>query len=108
MKAGLEETESESEPQEVSKEETAVETIGALEDQYGDRYLAVGRHRQPKKRTQGDGGSRKNLAAPRRQVTSLAVPAPLNGRDHEGLAAEKRRRKGPECNNDLRDKVLNA
>lgn len=48
-----------------SNEKTEVEIIGALEDRYGERRLAVGRHRQPKKRTQGDGGSRKKLVAAR-------------------------------------------
>jgi hypothetical protein len=61
----LEETESKPEHQEAPKEEAAVETIGALEDWYGDRYLVVGGRRQPKKRTQGDGGSRKKLAVTR-------------------------------------------
>jgi hypothetical protein len=46
-------------------EETAVETVGTLKDRYGDRHLAVGRRRQPKKWTQGDGLSRKKLAASR-------------------------------------------
>jgi hypothetical protein len=47
------------EHQEVPKEEAAVETIGALEDRYGDRHLAIGCLRQPKKWTQGDGGYQK-------------------------------------------------
>jgi hypothetical protein len=40
-----------------------VETIGALEDRYGDQHLTVERLQQPKIRTQGDGRSRKKLAA---------------------------------------------
>jgi hypothetical protein len=44
---------------EESNEETAVETMGALEGQYGDRHLAVGRRRHSKKRTQVDCVSRK-------------------------------------------------
>jgi hypothetical protein len=38
-----------------------VETIGTLEDWYGVRHLAIGRCWQLKKRTQGDGGSRRSL-----------------------------------------------
>jgi hypothetical protein len=37
--------------QEVPKEGAMVETIRALEDQYGDWHLAIGRSSQPKKRT---------------------------------------------------------
>jgi hypothetical protein len=37
------------EQQEVPKEEAAVGTIGSLEDQYGDRHLAVGHCQQLKK-----------------------------------------------------------
>jgi hypothetical protein len=44
---------------EESNEMTEVETIGALESRYWDWRLAVGRRRQVKKWTQGDGGSRK-------------------------------------------------
>jgi hypothetical protein len=39
------------EHQEVAEEEAAMETVGALEDRHKDRYLAVGRCRQLKKRT---------------------------------------------------------
>jgi hypothetical protein len=46
-----------------------------VENRYGDRHLAVGRRQQPKKRTQGDGGSRKKLAAVRRLMTRRAVSA---------------------------------
>jgi hypothetical protein len=42
MKAGLEEIEAVAEHQEVSKEKTAVETLRALEDQYGNWHLAIG------------------------------------------------------------------
>jgi hypothetical protein len=38
-------------------DEMEVETIGALEDQYGERHLAVGCRQQTKKRTQGDRGA---------------------------------------------------
>jgi hypothetical protein len=44
------------EHQDVPKDEAAVEIIRALEDRYRDRHLAIGCRRQPKKRTQGNGG----------------------------------------------------
>jgi hypothetical protein len=66
-----EETESESTHQEVPKEEAAVETFGALKERYGDRHLAVERRRKPKKQTQGNGWSRKKLAAACRGMTRL-------------------------------------
>jgi hypothetical protein len=34
---------------EVPNDKAAVETIGALEDRYGDQHLAIGCHRQPRK-----------------------------------------------------------
>jgi hypothetical protein len=61
-----EETESKLEHQEVPKEETAVETARTLKKRHGDQHLAIGRRQQLKKRTQGDGGSQKKLAAARR------------------------------------------
>jgi hypothetical protein len=84
LEANPEEIESESEHQEVPKEEATVETIGALEDQYGDRHLAVGCCRQLKKRTQGGGGSRQKLAAAQGQLTCCAIPAPHKGYGHQG------------------------
>jgi hypothetical protein len=80
LEANLEEMESESEHQEVPNEEAAVETVGTLED----RHLAVGRHRKPKKRNQGDSGSRKKLAAAYRRMTRCAVPAQCKGHGHQG------------------------
>ena len=76
------------------KEEVAMETIGALVDLYGDRHLAVGRCRPPKKRTQGDGGSRQKWAATRSSVIQPAVPVRRKGRDHKGPTLQMRRRKG--------------
>jgi hypothetical protein len=70
-----EEMKSIAEHQEDTKEEAEVETIGALEDRYGDRRLIVRRHGRPKKRTQGHGGSRQKLAAACRRLTRHAVPA---------------------------------
>jgi hypothetical protein len=65
--------------QEVPKEEATAETIVALEDRYGDRHQAVGRHRQPKKGIQSDGVSRQKLASARGRLTSCAVPARRKG-----------------------------
>jgi hypothetical protein len=59
--------------QEVANEE---ETIGALEDRYEDRPAAILHRRQPKKRTQGDGVSMKNLTATRRLMAFHAFPTP--------------------------------
>jgi hypothetical protein len=70
--------------QEVPKEETAVEMIGALKDVPGVRHLAVGRRQQSNKRTQGDGGSRQKLAAARGRLTSRTVPAPRKGFSRHG------------------------
>jgi hypothetical protein len=78
LEANPEEIKSESEHREVPKEEAAVETIEVLEDRYWGRHPAVGRLQQPKKRTQGDGGSWKKLAAIRRR---LAVPFLHRARD---------------------------
>jgi hypothetical protein len=72
------------EHQEIPKEEAAVESIGALEDRYGDRHLAVGHRRQPKKRTQGDSGSRQKLVAARGWLTRRAIPAPRKGHGRQG------------------------
>jgi hypothetical protein len=60
-----------------------VEMIGALMEQYGDQHLAVKR-RQPKKWTQGDGGSRKKLATTHRQMTRHAILMPCKGHGHQG------------------------
>jgi hypothetical protein len=68
-----------------------VETVRALEDLHGGRHLAVGRRHQPKKRTQGDGKSRKKLAAVRWRMTRRAVHARRKGRSYKGPTVEKRR-----------------
>jgi hypothetical protein len=74
------------EQQEVPDEEAAVETIGALKDQYGDRRLAVWRHGQLKGRTQSDGGPWNNSATAQRWVTCCAVPALCMGCSPRGPA----------------------
>jgi hypothetical protein len=98
LEANPEEIDSESEHQEVPKGQVAVDTVEALENRFGDWHLAVGHRRQPNKRTQSDGGSRKKL-------TRRARTARRNGRGHKGPMVEKRRRKGPKCNNDIRNRV---
>jgi hypothetical protein len=90
----------------VPKEEGAVETIGAPKDRYGDRHLDVGRCQTPKKLTQGDGGSRRKLAAIRRRMTLRAVPSLHKGHYHKAPTVEKRRWKGPECTNGIRSRGL--
>jgi hypothetical protein len=70
--ANPEETESEAEHQEVSKQEATMETYGALKKQYGDQNLAVRRRGQPKKRIQGNGVPRKKLAAAYKWITRCA------------------------------------
>jgi hypothetical protein len=40
------------EQQEVYNEEMGVETVGFVENRYGDRHLAIGRRRQPSKEFQ--------------------------------------------------------
>jgi hypothetical protein len=93
LEANPDEMKSVAEQQEVLKEDAAVETIRALEDRYGDRHLAVRHRRKPKKRTQGNGGSRKKLAAARRRMTHRAVPAWRKGCGHISPTVEKKRRK---------------
>jgi hypothetical protein len=70
--------------QEVSKDEIAVETIGALKDRCGNRYQVVRRRRQLKKRTQGDGSSRKKLASARRRITRRPYSAPRSSGTRQG------------------------
>jgi hypothetical protein len=54
LEANRDKLQAAAEQQKAHKEGTAVEAIEALKDCYGDRYLAVGCRRQPKKMTQGD------------------------------------------------------
>jgi hypothetical protein len=55
------------ENQEVPNEEAEVEPVGALKGRHEDLHLAVGRRRETKKRTQGNGGSRKKFPAPQKK-----------------------------------------
>jgi hypothetical protein len=68
--------------EEVHKEEAAVKLIGALKKRHGSRHLAVGRRCQPKKRTQGNGGSRKKLVAACRGMTRSSIPTRRKGHGH--------------------------
>jgi hypothetical protein len=77
--ANPEEKESAEVHEDVPKEEASVENFGALKERHGDQYLAVGCHPQLKKRTQGNGGSRKKLAAACKGMTRPAIPARRKG-----------------------------
>jgi hypothetical protein len=89
---------------------TREEALGTTDDRSGDRHLAVRRRRQPKERTEGDGGSRQKFAA---------APAPRKGhcrqgpgRDNvvrgtpKGRNFEMRHRAQPKRNSGIRDRVL--
>jgi hypothetical protein len=67
-----------------------MEIFEALQERYGDRHLAAGRRRPLKKRTQGDGGSRRKLAAARKGMTRPAGVARRRGRSHTRLPVELR------------------
>jgi hypothetical protein len=69
--------------QEVPNEEMKVETIGALENRYGDRNRGVSRPQLLKKRTQGYGGSRKKVTTARRWMTRRAFPDDRKGSIHK-------------------------
>jgi hypothetical protein len=108
LEASQENSDAVAEHQEVPKEEAAMETIEALEDRYGECYLAASRRRQPTKRTQGDGGSRQKLVA-------TAVPFRQSARARSSGARqgqcctrtfEKRRRGRPKRKNGIRGRCL--
>jgi hypothetical protein len=84
LEANPEETEPEAAHEEVPKEDAAMKTFGALKKRHGDRHLVGRRRGQPKKRTQGDGGSRKQLAAACRGMARRAIPATRKGHGHQG------------------------
>jgi hypothetical protein len=77
-------TEVTAEHQDVPNEETMAETTGALEDQFGEWHLAIGRCQQLKKWIQGDGGSRQKLATSCRWFTRCAIPALRKGHGRRG------------------------
>jgi hypothetical protein len=80
LEANPEEKEAVAKQQEVSNEEAAVETIGALKDRSGDRRLAVRRRGRLKKLTQGDGGSWQKWTLARGWLTRRSIPALRKGR----------------------------
>jgi hypothetical protein len=77
-----------------------VKTVRALKKRYVDRHLAVGRRRQLKKKTLGEGRSWKKFAVAHRGMTRHAGVAQCKGRGHKGPMVEERRRK-----NQTRDNV---
>jgi hypothetical protein len=60
--------------EEVNMKETAVNPIGTLKKWHGHWHLAVRQRDQPKKWTQGNGGSQMKLAATCRGMTHRAIP----------------------------------
>jgi hypothetical protein len=82
--------ESESEPQEVTKEEATVKYFGAVKKRNGDRYLAVGRREKPKELTQGKGGSRKKLTTAGRGMTRYAGVARRKRHGRQGQGKDVR------------------
>jgi hypothetical protein len=79
--------------EEVPKEEAAVKTVRALKERYGDRHLAVERRQQLKKWDQGDGASRKKMAAACRRMTRRSGTLRRKGCSHKEPTLEKRQRK---------------
>jgi hypothetical protein len=80
LQANPKEIESEAEHEHVPKEESTVETFGALKERHRDHHLTVRRCGQPKKRTQGNSTSRrKKFAAACKGMTRHAVPAQSSG-----------------------------
>jgi hypothetical protein len=69
LEALPEEKETLAEQQEIPNEEAEVGTVGALEDRYGVRFLAVGHRQQVKIGTWDDGGSWKKLSAAQGELT---------------------------------------
>jgi hypothetical protein len=65
--------------EEVSKEEAAVKSFGALKKRHGDWHLAVRRRRDPKEWIWEDCGSWKKLAASCRSMTCHAGVARRKG-----------------------------
>jgi hypothetical protein len=82
--ADLQKIEDMAEHQDVLNEETTLETIGFLKDQYRGWHLSVRFHQQPKKWIQGDRGYRKKLATGCIWFIHPAVPALRNTHGHRG------------------------
>jgi hypothetical protein len=80
---------------EVPKEKATVEIFGALKEWYRDQHLAVRRCGQLKKRTQGNGGSQRKLAAACRRMAHRVIPPQhkehgYQGSGYKGLVVEQR------------------
>jgi hypothetical protein len=69
--------------EDIPKEEAIVKTVGALKKWHRDRHPAIRCHGQPKKRTQGNCGSRKKLAAACTWMTGRAILAWHKGPGHQ-------------------------
>jgi hypothetical protein len=89
LEVNSEKIEFEAERDEVPKEAAAVETFGAPKERFGDRHSAVRRRGQPKKRTQGSGGYRKNLAVSCRRMTCRVIPTRRKGHCFQGQGKDK-------------------
>jgi hypothetical protein len=82
--------------EEVLKEEAAVTSVGTLKKRHGDWHLDVRYRGQPKKRTQGNGESRKKLAVACRGMTRCTIPAWGKGHCCQGRTFRKGRWAKPE------------
>jgi hypothetical protein len=81
LEANLEAKESAVMHEEVPKGEAPVDNFGARKKRPRYRHLAVRRRGQPTERTQGNGGSRKKLAAAHRGMTRREGVAGAMNRD---------------------------
>jgi hypothetical protein len=81
--------------EEAPKEDAALKPIGALKKRHGDRNLAVRPCGQPKKWTQGNGGSRKELVAACRGIARRAIPARRKGHVRQGYGQDSVARGAP-------------
>jgi hypothetical protein len=70
-----------------------VEAFRALKKWHGDWHLPIRWRSQPKKWTQGNGGSQQKLAASHKRMTRYAGAAQHKGHGHRGLTVEKREQK---------------
>jgi hypothetical protein len=106
--------------QEVPREDAAVMPVGGPRKRRRDRNPDARRQGKPKEETQGKDGCRKNLVPARRGTTRRAAVArrrrdfvkKVRTRNQAERGTPKRRkegeklRKGPECNNGIRDRGL--
>jgi hypothetical protein len=105
LESNPEEKEAVAEHKEVPKEKTALKIIGALEDRYGDRHLAVGRRRQQKERTKAMVSPGRSLHRARDTVVTDQARNVAQGTP-KGRTFGKRRPARPECNNGIRNRDL--